>query len=173
MSELSDNYKRIMSEVETEITDPNELNFVKLKMTELSMMFMNVIDKLSNETDKKIKNLEEKQRKIEDKMIEVENYVSDIENEMLEEMEEIVMDDEEYDFEISCPYCSKDFVADINGMNEIACPACNNIIELDWNDEEEGCGGNCACQNNGCGNCSGCGVDSKNKKEKDNNEEDM
>ena len=170
MSVLSDNYKRIMSEVETNITDPEELEFVKEKMTELSMMYIEVIDKLSNETEKKIKNLEEKQKRIEDKMQEVENYVNDIENDMLEEMEEIIMDEDEesYDFEIACPYCNCDFITDINGKNEITCPECNNIIELDWNDEEED---SHSCNCGGCGSCPGCGVDSKNNQEKKENDD--
>ena len=172
MSVLSDNYKRIMSEVEAKIIDQNELEFVKLKMNELSMIFMEVIDNLSNETDKKIKRLEEKQQKIEDKMLEVENFVNDIENDMLEEMEEIVMDEDIEDgFEITCPYCNNDFCADINGKNEIACPTCKNIIELDWNDEEEQ--SNCGCANGGCNSCSGCNVDSKKNQDKNENEDDM
>lgn len=168
MSVLSDNYKRIMSEVEAKITDPNELEFVKLKMNELSMSFMEVIDNLSNETEQKIKALEEKQQKIEDKVQEVENYVSDIENDMLEEMEEIVMDEECYDgFEITCPYCNNDFYADISGKDEVACPACKNIIELDWDDDEEQSG--CGCANGGCNSCSGC--NSKNNQEKNENKD--
>ena len=171
MSVLSDNYKRIMSEVEQKITDPEELEFVKLKMGELSMIFLEVIDKLSNETDKKIKRLEEKQQSIENKMQEVESYVNDFENDILEEMEEIVID-ENYDdgFEITCPYCNNDFYADISGKDEIACPVCNNIIELDWNDEEEQTG--CGCQNGGCNSCSGCNIDSKKDQEKNEKEED-
>ncbi|MBP3256319.1 MAG: hypothetical protein J6M60_07560 [Clostridia bacterium] len=169
MSVLSDSYKRIMSEVEAKITDQNELEFVKLKMNELSMIFMEVIDNLSNETNQKIKRLEEKQQKIEDKMLEVENYVNDIENDMLDEMEEIIVD-EEYDdgFEITCPYCNKDFYADINGKNEIDCPECKNIIELDWNDEEEQ--QSCGCANGGCNSCPGCNVDLKRNQENKDNE---
>ena len=172
MSVLSDNYKRIMSEVEAKITDPNELEFVRLKMNELSMLYLDVIDTISNETAQKIKDLEEKQKKIEDKMTEVENYVSDFENDMLEEMEEIIMD-EDYDdgFEITCPYCNNDFCADITGKDEISCPTCKNIIELDWNDEEEQSG--CGCANGGCTSCSGCNVDSKKNQEKNDNENNI
>ena len=39
-------------------------------------------------------------------------------------------------------------------FNEIRCPECGNLIELDWNgnpdnDQDKGCGGNCS-------GCSGC-----------------
>ena len=44
---------------------------------------------------------------------------------------------------------------------EIECPECHNIIELDW-DEEEGCGG--------C--CSSCGIcDEEDEEENDENDD--
>ena len=54
--------------------------------------------------------------------------------------------------------------------NEIKCPQCNNIIELDWNsDEESSCDGNCS-------HCHGAVAEDEekyNKKDiKNNNEED-
>ena len=168
MSVLSDNYKRIMSEIESKITDPNELEFVESKIEEVSIMYLNIIENLSNSTNQKIKNLEEKQKKIEDKIQEVENFVSDFENDLIEDMDGIMMNDGEYgeyDYEISCPYCSFDFVADITGINEIACPKCNNIIELDWNDEEEHSGG--CCSNGGCNSCSGCPAHNQEKNKED------
>ena len=174
MSVLSDNYRRIVSEVEAKITNPENQEFVKQKISELSVIFMDVIDNLSNITDQKIKNIEEKQKIIEEKMQEVENYVNDIESDMLEEIESIDEElnqdeDDEYEFEITCPYCDNEFVADINGKAEVKCPECNNIIELDWNDEEE----TSCCSNGGCSKCPGCSVDSNNIKEYEDNDDDM
>lgn len=45
--------------------------------------------------------------------------------------------------------------------NEIKCPECNNIIELDWNDEEEDC-----CSGH-CSSCHGCGSEEENDDEED------
>lgn len=144
MSVLSDNYKRIISEIEEKISNPEEIEFVKEKISELSMLFMDIIDSLTEKADQKIKQIEKKQRQIEEKMEQVENAVNEIESDIY------VDEDGNFDFEIVCPYCNNEFIAEINGKNEILCPECNNIIELDWNDEdEEGCTGH-------CGECYGC-----------------
>ena len=58
MSILKDNYNRIISEVEEKITNPEELEFVKKKMSELSLMFMDVIDAYSDATDERLKKIE-------------------------------------------------------------------------------------------------------------------
>lgn len=159
MSVLSDNYKRIVSELENKISNPEELEFVKEKISELSMLFMDMIDSFAEKADEKIKLIEEKQKQIEAKMDEVETAVNEIES-------DIYTDEEgSFDFEIVCPYCNHEFVAEINGKNEIACPECSNIIELDWNDEEEeGCSGHCS-------SCHGCEEDFEEDKEE--NEDDM
>lgn len=159
MSVLSDNYKKIISEIETQITNPEELEFVKQKISELSMMFMDIIDNLANTADEKIKQIEDKQKEIETKMSKVENTVNEIES-------DIYTGEEEFDFEIVCPYCNYEFEAEINGKNEIVCPECNNVIELDWNEEDEGCSGHCS-------SCHGCEEDDfEEEKEEDNNQEE-
>ena len=145
MSILSDNYKRIMTEIEQKISNEEEKEFVKEKITELSNVFMDVLDNLTEKTDEKIKQIEEKQQQIEEKMAQVEGAVNEIESDIYEE------DDENFEFEIVCPYCNYEFSAEIDGRNEIVCPECNNTIELDWNEEDEdGCGGSCS----GCHGCS-------------------
>lgn len=147
MSILSDNYKRIVNEIEQKITNPEELEFVKQKVSELSMMFMDAIDNLADRADSKIKQIEEKQKLIEDKMQQVQDAVDEIEGDIY------VNDDENFDFEIVCPYCNNEFVTEIDGRNEVICPECNNTIELDWNgeDDDEGCNGHCS----GCHGCDG------------------
>ena len=160
MSVLSDNYKRIISEIEGKITNTEELEFVKEKVSELSMLFMDIIDNLTEKADEKIRQIEEKQKQIEDKMSQVESAVNNIES-------DIYTDEENYDFEIVCPYCEYEFVEEIDGKNEILCPNCNNIIELDWNDEEEeGCSGHCS-------GCHGCNEEDFVDDDKEDNEDDM
>ena len=120
------------------------------------MLFMEIIDNLTEKTDKKIKQIEEKQKQIEDKMEKVENAVDEIEKDIY------VDEDGNFDFEIVCPYCNNEFIAEIDGKNEILCPECNNIIELDWNEEDEGgCSGH-------CNSCHGCSDDFE-----EDNEDDM
>ena len=61
--------------------------------------------------------------------------------------------DEDCDVEIKCPYCNETFTAQMNDLTaaEIVCPECNNTIELDWGEDEDGCGeGGCDCCSHGC-----------------------
>ena len=163
MSDLKNHYQSILAELDNHFQDKEEKAFVLNKFQELSMMFMDVIDRLTYLTDMRIKEVEEKQKTIESQIDGVKKAVDGIENDIYEE-------DEPYEFEIVCPYCNKEFVADINSdeNTEIECPECHNIIELDWNGEEE-CGG---C----CSHCGGCEDDEKHddhKDEHDENDEDM
>lgn len=87
-----------------------------------------------------------------------------------------IYEDEDYDFEIVCPYCNHEFVADIEDelKEEIECPECHNKIELDWDGEDDDCCSGGCC---GCGHHDECGSDEEDSdtdsEEKDNNDDDM
>lgn len=153
MSGIKDDYNRMMSEIEQKITDPEQLEFIQKKVAELSSIFMETVDSLSKSTDERIKSIEEKIGK-------VEKAVNEIEADIYEDEEE------NFDFEIVCPYCDYEFVSSIEGKDEITCPNCNNVIELDWNeDEEDGC-----CSGH-CHSCHGCEEDELDDDENDEDED--
>lgn len=142
MSDIKGKYKKIVEDLEKNIKNPEELNYVKEKVMELTTMFMDIIDRLTILTDARIKDLEEKQEQINSKIDNVQSIVNEIEGDIYE-------DENSYEFEIVCPYCNYEFTTDIadEEKEEIKCPKCNNIIELDWNEEEYQCTGNCSqCQ---------------------------
>lgn len=159
MSDLKNHYQAILKDLENHFQNEDDKGFVLNKFQELSMMFMDVIDRLTYLTDIRIKEVEERQQEIDNRIETVKKAVEGIENDIYE-------DDEAYEFEIVCPYCNHEFVADINSEEnaEVECPECHNIIELDWN-EDEGCGG---C----CSHCDGCEEDDDDS-EHDDNDEDM
>ena len=170
MSVLSDNYKRIIQELEGKISNPEELEFVKEKFMELSTMFIDVIDNYTEKADAKITELEKKQQFIEEKIAQVESAVNEIETDIYDEDEND--DDEEdssYEFEIVCPYCNHEFTAEIAGENEVTCPECNNTIELDWNEEDEQNTTECA---GGCSTCGGCISEFESQNYDEDNDED-
>lgn len=142
MSEMSGKYNEIMQELESNIKDPEELKFVKDKFSDLSMLFVDMLDRITKLTDDRIQEIETKQQEIMGKIQSVQSAVKGIENDIYED------DEENYEFEIVCPYCNHEFSADIEEEenDEIRCPECHNIIELDWNCEEEmgGCSGSCS-----------------------------
>lgn len=152
MSKLQDSFKAIIAKIEERITDEEELKFIKQQMIDLSMIYIDELDKIMDLSERRVKQIYENQKMLEQKMNELEKGVNTIEKELFVE--------EEYDFEIICPYCNYEFLTDINSnKKEIECPECHNTIELDWNGEEYDCSGH-------CGNCSGCGHEDENDIEK-------
>lgn len=172
MSDMKGKYKKILEDLEQNIKDPEDLLYTKEKFMELTLVFMDIIDRLTALTDARIKEIEDRQEKINNKINSVQSMVDEIEGDIYEE-------DDDYEFEIVCPYCNYEFTTDIEDgeKDEVKCPNCNNIIELDWNSEDEfACGGDCS-------HCDGEQVaeedgeyktSDKNKKEEeqDNNDED-
>ena len=116
----------------------------------------NDYNKIIEELVIKIAELESKQEELQQRLAKVEGIVNDIENDIYE--------DEDFNMEISCPYCNYDFTVDIGSGTEIKCPECNNIIELDWNDEYDGIGEEGldfhGCSGS-CGSCGGCHDDNE------------
>lgn len=144
MADLKNRYQQILSEIQEHIQDEEQKKFVISKFQELSIVFMDIIDRLTYITDVRVKEVETKQKEIESKIGEVQSAVNGIESDIYE-------DGESYEFEITCPYCNYEFIADINSdiSTEVECPECHNVIELDWNEDD-------------CGHeCSGCSHDCK------------
>lgn len=171
MSNLKNEYDRILSEIEKAISNEEEKKVVKEKVSELSMLFINAMENMSNVIENKLKEMEEKQNSLDNKLNKIQSTVNEIESDIYDE-EEIG----EYDFEIVCPYCNNEFVTDLSLMNEekteIKCPECNNIIELDWNDDCD-CEEDDDCCSGHCGSCHGCSDEDCEEDEEENEDEDM
>ena len=80
MSDLNNKYKNIINEIEEKIKNPEELEFVKGKFTELSVFFIDIIDKLTSMTDARLSEIEENQREIDNRILKVQNIVNNIED---------------------------------------------------------------------------------------------
>lgn len=141
MSDIKGKYKKILDDLENNIKNPEDLIYTKEKFMELTLIFMDIIDRLTALTDARIKEIEERQEEINSRISSVQSMVDEIEGDIYEE-------DDGYEFEIVCPYCNYEFTTDMadEERDEIKCPNCNNIIELDWNQEDDcsACAGNCS-----------------------------
>lgn len=144
MSELQTKFQAIIKKIEERISDEEELNFIKEQIADISMLYLDQLDKLVELNENKLSKIVEREKAMEAKVRELEESVRNMEKEFFI--------DENYDFEIICPYCNYEFVSDFSQSvkEEIECPECHNIIELDWNNEEEGCSGHCSCCEDGC-----------------------
>lgn len=129
MSDLNKEYRKIIKEVEGKLQDKKELEFVKGKMAELSLLFVDVIDRVTDLADTRLDRVEHSQKEMEKKLERLSVIVDGIEQDIYEEE-----NPDGFDFEIVCPYCNHEFVADIDMENkkDIQCPECHNLIELDF-----------------------------------------
>lgn len=142
MSDLSTRFQDIMKDIENNISNEKDLEFINKKITEISMLYMEVLSGMNEVIQNKIENIEKVQSSIETKVNKIQTSIAGIENDIY---------DDGYDFEIICPYCNNEFTADIESKSDIRCPECQNVIELDWNGEESVCSGSCSSCGSNCG----------------------
>lgn len=143
MSDLTKRFQDIMKDIENNISDEQQLQYVNKKITEISMLHMELIDEMADIIKNKIENFEKVQNSMDIKINKIQSSIAGIESDIYED---------NYDFEIVCPYCNTEFTADIESKSDIRCPECNNVIELDWNVEENsGCSGSCSSCSSKCG----------------------
>ncbi len=142
MEDFTNRFKSIIADINDNIHDEKEREYINKKVAELSMLNMKIIEEITSVMKNKIDNIEKSQKLIENKLNHIEASVTGIENDMY---------NDEFDFEIVCPYCNTQFVADIESKSDIKCPECQNVIELDWgNDDNGGCTGHCSMCNSKC-----------------------
>ena len=143
MANLNTSIKQILKDLEQNLKNKEDFEYVKLKIFNLYNLFVEQIDKKEETINKKIKVLTQTQNTVEEKLKYLENHLNNIEK-------EIYIDEEESDFSITCPYCNNEFIVEDEDLtNEIECPECNNIIELDWGENDCDCG---SCGND-CNHC--------------------
>ena len=142
--EMNDFFK----DIDEHVKDKEEQLYLKQRTADLVDFIMDEIEKIMDYKEDRLNAIIKKQDQT-DRLVQ-------ILNERLDTVYEDIYDEEpEEDFTISCPYCNHEFDADIDeDFNEIRCPECGNVIELDWNgnpddDQEGGCSG-------GCSHCGGC-----------------
>ena len=156
MSLLKNEYKSFLDDIEKNIKDKDDLEYIKQRFSAFMDVVLNQMDSIMNYKDEKINELEKMQNELDARMAKMQQVIDHIEKD--------IYDEDGFDFEIVCPYCNYEFVIDLDeNKSEIECPECKNMIELDWtgniDDEQSGCNGSCH-------GCHGCG-------EEDEEDDDM
>ncbi|MCL2341898.1 MAG: hypothetical protein FWC53_02345 [Firmicutes bacterium] len=141
MTNINVKFKKILKNIEENVKDKEDLEYVKVQIFELYNVLLEEITRIEELADDKISNLEEVELQLEERL-------GRLEHELKEVQKDIYALDEDSEFAIICPYCNNEFVLDGYELkDEVACPECSNIIELDWGeDEDDGCdecGGGC------------------------------
>lgn len=149
MGDLQKNFKKIINDLEQNIQNKEDLDYIKTQIFNISNLFLDELDKMADLNMNRMNTLIERYKEMSDRMNKIEATMNHIEK-------DIYLDEEPYEFEIICPYCNTEFFTDLtsDSKNEVTCPECNNVIELDWNEEEHehSCTGSCGhCGSHTCG----------------------
>ena len=123
---LNKKFKEVIKNLEGNIENSKDLVYAKTQITELTMEYLDELEKLESVYKQKISMFE--------------NRLNDLEIAMQRLDNEIFQDeDDETDLEpIKCPYCNTSFFIEFdNSKKEIKCPDCRNVIELDWGNFED------------------------------------
>ncbi len=151
-SNINDEYHKILDDIDENVTDVDEAEYVKGKIYELSMMYLDEMKTISEKYEDRINAIAQKQNAMDEKLDKMQKMLSGIEHDIYD-MEDIE-GEESFEFEITCPYCNNVFEVEVNEeKKDVRCPECNNMIELDWDglyDEEAGCGGSCSHCHHSC-----------------------
>ncbi len=132
MSNLNNKFESLIKDLENNLESQKDIEYAKKAISEF-------VTQITNDIEKRLQILEESQREIEFKTNQIDEVLRKIEEDIYIDEEE---DQEEYSFEIVCPYCNYTFETELDELTtDIKCPECNNIIELDWGDSEcdDGC----------------------------------
>lgn len=147
MANLKKRFKEILEDLEKNIKNKEDLEYIKSQMYNISLLFLDEIDKIAELNLDRINVMLEREKELAGKITRMEKIISNIEKEVFVSPED--------DFEIICPYCNTEFVEDLTSgiEHEVKCPECGNTIELDWHEDEE-------CSAHHCGKeCSECDCD--------------
>ena len=147
MTNINVKFKKILKNIEENVKDKEDVEYVKVQIFELYNILLEEITRIEELADDKISNLEAVELHMEERLVRLENELKEIQK-------DIYALDEDSEFAIICPYCNNEFVLDGDELkDEVNCPECSNIIELDWGEDNDG-----GCDECGEG-CHGCSHD--------------
>jgi uncharacterized protein YbaR (Trm112 family) len=128
VSDLEKQYQKMIETLEKTIKDEKVLSKAKKQLDDVVSIVVNDCTHILDKYDEKIDMIEAKNK-------DYENRISMLEEKLkfFEKMLEI----EDYDFFITCPYCGFEFQTDYDEeIEEICCPECGKIFDIDWEDDE-------------------------------------
>ena len=129
MSNLEEQYQKMIETLENTIKDKEALEKAKEQLDDIVSIVVDDCLHVLDVYDEKIKS-------IENRNLDYEMRISVLEEKLkyFEKMVEL----EDYDFFITCPYCGFEFQTDYDEeIEEIICPECGQSFDIDWDDEDD------------------------------------
>lgn len=169
MANLKKRFNEILQDIEKNIKNKEDLDYIKSQVYNISILFLDELDKLAELNLDRLNVLIEREKELSKKITSMEKVMNSIEKE--------VFVNPECDFEIVCPYCNAEFIEDLTSgvEHEVKCPECGNTIEIDWHEDEECSGHHChgECECDDCDDCDDCEEDEEIDEEENEDEDDM
>ena len=112
MGILKNEYKSFLDDIEKNIKNKEDLEYIKGRFTSFLDVMLEQMDYIMDYKKEEMDKLENKQKEIEEKMVKMQQVIDNIEKDIYAE--------DGFDFEIVCPYCTHEFEADINSDDKIS-----------------------------------------------------
>ena len=128
MSDLEKQYNKILETFEKNVQDEKQVKKVRKQLDKLIDIAVEDFSNVLDSYDEKMNLLEKQSRSNEERIRVLEEKLK-----FFEKMIEL----EDYDFFITCPYSGFEFQTDYDEeVTEICCPECNQTFDVDWEDED-------------------------------------
>lgn len=164
MSNLKKKFNAIITDLEQNIQNKEDLDYIKSQVYNIALIFLEEVDKLTELSFDRLNVMIDREKELSKKVAKMEKMMNNLEKE--------VFVSSDCDFEIICPYCNTEFIEEFESgiEHEVKCPECGNSIELDWH-EDGGCGHSCGgeCE---CDNCKEHEEDIEDEEEQDDGDND-
>lgn len=122
---ISKKYDEIIKNLEAKIEDKDLLDYVKNQISDLTFCYIRNLEKCIKTYENRIDNIDFKVNNIA-------NVVNKIEQDFLEDSKTLDLEP------ITCPYCNFNFLVEYDSKKtEMKCPECDNLISLDWGEDDE------------------------------------
>lgn len=126
LEDLKNEMNAFFKDIDENIKNEDDLIYVKSRTVKLVDFIADEIEKIIDYKEEKLNAIIKKQEQEDLKIKEL--------SEKIDTVYEDIYDEPSDEFLISCPYCNNEFDAEIDEeSDEIRCPECGNLIELDWN----------------------------------------
>lgn len=142
MENIGEEFRKILNDLEENLKDNPDLDYIKSEFNNLAMVFFTEIDSLKKLYEQRIETMLDRQSYFDEKISNLEELTKIIEKEMPSEEDDIMLiediDDDSEECEIQCPYCGEVFILLTDEIEkEVNCPFCSNTIELDLKELED------------------------------------
>lgn len=129
MSNLENQYQKMIETLENTIKDKKALEEAKKELDDIVSIVAYDANNILDKYDEKLQIIEQKNIEYEERISSLEERLHDFEK---------MMEIEDYDFFITCPYCGFEFQTDYDEeIEEVCCPECGEVFEIDWEDDDD------------------------------------